>query len=128
MLKFIGKFIRKYIKPWFFSKKDPDRIRAPYAISFVFLSLTVWSIVIHLTIKLWQFRKIVEVWDQKGISSLPEIEKIAQIDITLVPLITVLIGTAGMFIGLYNWGKDKPAKNENNLPEQGDGTISSDEV
>lgn len=103
--KFLSKLNYKYIKPWFFSTEDPDRIKAPYVISFVFLSLTVCAIIIHISIKIWQFHEIAGLWKTAGSEALPQIENISKIDMSLIPLITILIGSAGMFIGLYNWGK-----------------------
>jgi hypothetical protein len=129
--RFISGIIYKYIKPWFFSGDDPDRIKAPYVISFVFLSLTVWAIVEYLIMKMWQFREMFRLWEKSGVNALPQIEAIARIDFALVPLITVLIGTAGMFIGLYNWGKKKSGTLKQALKADnaaGDGDIDDDEI
>lgn len=128
--KFISRFIEKYIKPWFFSGDDPDRIKAPYVISFIFLSLTAWAIVEYLIMKMWQFREILKLWEKSGVAALTQIEAIAKIDFALVPLITVLIGTAGMFIGLYNWGKKKPVitAQPGKTDISDDGIIGEDEI
>lgn len=127
---------KKYIKPWFFSNDDPDRIKAPYVISFVFLSLTVWAIIIHIAIKIWQFHKIAVLWQRNGIDALPSIELLAKVDMSLLPLISILIGTAGMFIGLYNWGKKEKVAGlagllddlTNSKSRSGDGKIKDNEV
>lgn len=107
--KLTGRFLNyiagKYIKPWFFSGEDPGRIKAPYVISFVFISLTVWAIAIHISIIMWQFMAIKNLWNRFGMEALPQIEALSKLEVSLVPLISILIGTAGMFIGLYNWGK-----------------------
>jgi hypothetical protein len=128
--RFTGGIIDKYIKPWFFSGDDPDRIKAPYVISFIFLSLTAWAIVVYLSLKMWQFHEILSLWKKSGVEALPQIESIARIDIALVPLITVLIGTAGMFIGLYNWGKKKTDSLTSAAGKEGagDGKIGDDEI
>ncbi|HOP30705.1 MAG TPA: hypothetical protein PKZ64_14130 [Spirochaetota bacterium] len=137
MFRAIGRFLNgfnyKYIKPWFFSSDDPGRIKAPYVISFVFLGLTVWAIVIHITIKMWQFHEIIQLWNRDGIESLPYIETLAKIDMSLIPLISVLIGTAGLFIGLYNWGKKKSDAQPVGVETgegtgAGDGAIKPDEI
>ena len=128
------KFIERYIKPWFFSSDDPTRIKAPYVISFTFLGLTIVSIVIHLSMKIWQFERIKDLWNIGGIKQLQNIKSVSQLQISLIPLITVLIGTAGLFIGLYNWGKNK--KNaSSNAPQQtykgtgkDDGPINNNET
>jgi hypothetical protein len=133
--RFISSFNLKYIKPWFFSNNDPDRIKAPYVISFVFLSLTISAIIIHLTIKIWQFYEITKLWRGAGVDSLPQIETLAKVDMSLIPLISILIGTAGMFIGLYNWGKtgkDGIKKDSDGsvggVSPSGDGVIRNSEV
>lgn len=122
MNQFLKRITYKYLKPWFFSSDDPDRIKAPYVISFIFLFLTVISIIIHLVIRTWQFGRIVELWrDGKG-ENLTEIADIARLDITLVPLIAVLVGSAGLFIGLYNWGKSRK-----NIPSISESTYEGTE-
>ena len=126
----------KYVKPWFFSSEDPGRIKAPYVISFVFLLLTVWAIIIQLTMKSWQFYEIYKLWKKSGSDAITQIEALAKIEMSLVPLITVLIGTSGMFIGLYNWGKSNknaisstvPNEPENTTSSTGDGKILDREI
>ena len=111
IIRFLNGINCKYIKPWFFSSDDPGRIKAPYVISFVFITLTVFSIIIQIIIKLWQFRVIKDLWDREGVNALQQIDTISRIDMSLIPLISILIGTAGMFIGLYNWGKKESGDN-----------------
>ncbi len=126
----------KYVKPWFFSSDDPGKIKAPYVISFVFLLLTVWAIIIQLAMKSWQFYEIIKLWRKSGTDAIPQIESLAKIEMSLVPLITVLIGTSGMFIGLYNWGKKgrdsiipaEPGLSEVTVSSSGDGKITPGEV
>lgn len=129
MFEIVRNFIRginyKYIKPWFFSSDDPDRIKAPYVISFVFLLLTVFAIIIHIIIKIWQFHEITGLWKSEGADALPKIETISKIDMSLIPLISILIGTAGMFIGLYNWGKKGGGVAESLITGDGAGESSS---
>jgi hypothetical protein len=140
MLKSPGRILSginyKYVKPWFFSSDDPEKIKAPYVISFVFLLLTVWAIIIQLSMKSWQFYEIFKMWRKSGGDALPQIESLARVEMSLVPLITVLIGTSGMFIGLYNWGKKGKdvitfaVTNETESTGQpsGDGKIRDNEV
>lgn len=129
---YLTKFNYKYIKPWFFSSDDPYRIKAPYVISTIFLFLTGVSIIIHLVIKVWQFVQIVDIWCEDGLKALEAIERIAKMEISLVPLITVLVGAAGIFIGLYNMGKTR-----SNIPAEAptfsgtgkdDGSIGKNEI
>ena len=132
----LGNFCFKYIKPWFFSGDDPERIKAPYVISLVFLLLTVWAIIMQLIMKTWQFREICILWAKSGSEAIPEIESLSKIDMSLVPLITVLIGTSGMFIGLYNWGKKErvsivPSIKDDKVSESskpGDGAINDSDI
>lgn len=140
MIKSPGKILSginyKYVKPWFFSSDDPGKIKAPYVISFVFLLLTVWAIIIQLAMKSWQFHEIYKLWKYSGAEAMPQIEALSKIEMSLVPLITVLIVTSGMFIGLYNWGKKSkdgvistiPENFESSSAPEGDGKIRDTEV
>lgn len=135
VIRFLYGINSKYIKPWFFSSEDPGRIKAPYVISFIFITLTVFSIIIQITIKIWQFREIKDLWEKEGVNALQQIDTISRIDMSLIPLISILIGTAGMFIGLYNWGKKGVGDGvqlpdfgvKSNLPS-GDGKIFNTEI
>ena len=69
----IKRFIHKYIKPWFFSQYEPEKIKVPYVISFVFLGLTIFAICTHLTMKIWQFRQIRKLWKAQGLEGLDDI-------------------------------------------------------
>ncbi len=115
----------KYVKPWFFSSDDPGKIKAPYVISFVFLLLTIWAIIIQLTMKSWQFYEICKLWRKSGSDAIPQIEALSRVEMSLVPLITVLIGTSGMFIGLYNWGKKGKDGVQGTESGDAEGTVSS---
>ena len=140
MFRAIGRFLsglnHKYIKPWFFSSEDPGRIKSPYVISFIFLSMTALAIGTHIWMKMWQFREIIQLWNSNGVEALPQIEALAKVDMSLLPLITVLIGAAGLFIGLYNWGKTGKAPaasavsgdDDNSESPSGDGKIKENEI
>ncbi len=132
-MKYINQLIQKYVKPWFFSVNDPERIKVPYVISFLFILLMVTSIVAYLSFKLWQFDMIRKLWAKEGTEGLQAMTELSKLDITLIPLITVLVSSAGLFIGLYNWGKKKG----NVIPSstvafkgtgKDDGTISDKEI
>ena len=102
-------FGKKYIKPFFFSSSDPDRIKVPYLISFIMISLTIIVVILQIVIVMECYRKKIEVqWD-------------------LVPLAGVLMASAGGFIAVYNQGKKNSALNrasqetsKEDLPQGGD--------
>ena len=92
------KFTRKYIKPVFFSSEDPNRIKVPYVISFIMISLTITSVIIQLCIIVECYHRNIEArWN-------------------LVPLISVLMASAGGFVALYNQGtKNKGEKHDREI-------------
>lgn len=110
LLQELGKklkaFTTTFLCPWFFSV-DGNRIKAPYVISTVFLSLTVYAIILFFQFILWQFEVMKELWNSMGMESIPMIIQLSQVNFSIVSVIGILVGSAGLFIGLYNWGKKK---------------------
>ena len=91
---FISKHKDKYIKPWFFSSSEPERIKVPYVIATILMYLLICAIYREI-----QFQEVL-AWGFMRTGK--EILKP-----NYIPVITVLIGSFGGIIALYNWGKKK---------------------
>ena len=48
ILELVGNFIKKYVKPFFFAKDCPDRIRPIKVVITIFLALIIVSVIIKL--------------------------------------------------------------------------------